>query len=117
VPSHVRFIDFEKNMLIKQWITIGVLASAAVSLAAKAQQVPEQPNPLDANAPVSASTYTSAFKNYQAAADEQVLPDKAWRAANDEVGKLGGHMGHIKSEAAEAAAPPQSAPVDHGRHH
>lgn len=104
-------------MLIKQWITIGVLASASVSLAAIAQQVPAQPNPLDANAPASASTYESAFKNYQAAADEQVSPDKAWRAANDEVGKLGGHMGHLKREAAEAGAPSPSAPMDHGKHH
>lgn len=101
-------------MLIKQWITIGVLASASVSFAALAQQVPAKPAPWDVNAPVSALTYDSAFKNYQAVADEQVSPDKAWRAANEEVGKLGGHMGHIKSQ---PAAPSPSVPMNHGKHH
>ncbi|RJG03504.1 hypothetical protein D3878_19465 [Noviherbaspirillum sedimenti] len=86
-------------------MAVGVLAS--LPFAAIAQQTPQKPDPLAANAPVPASTYVSAFKNYQAAADEQATPDKAWRAANDEVAKLGGHAGHIKSDA----------PADHGKHH
>lgn len=105
-------------MFIKQWIAIGVLVSALTPFAATAQQKTQQPNPLDANAPVSVSTYTSAFKNYQAASnEEEVSPDKTWRAANDEVGKLGGHGGHIKNDAAGAPTPATSAPVDHSKHH
>lgn len=103
-------------MFIKQWIAIGVLASALLPFAATAQQKTQQPSPLDANAPVSASTYVSAFKNYQAASDEEVSPDKAWRAANDEVGKLGGHAGHIKNDSTEQSASSPSAPVDHSKH-
>lgn len=53
-------------------------------------------------------------------ADDQASPDKAWRAANDEVGRLGGHAGHIggNAEAAPASsAPVQPAPMHHGHRH
>lgn len=109
-------------MTIKQWFAVGVLAS--LPFAGMAQQVPQQPNPLDANATVPASTYESAFKKYQpAAAEEEASPDKAWRAANDEVGQLGGHVGHMKGEATASSSSPasstpaQAAPMDHGKHH
>lgn len=113
-------------MKFQQWFAVGILAS--LPFAATAQQAPERPNPLDANATVRASAYKSAFKNYEpAAADEQESPDKTWRAANDEVGKLGGHVGHMKGEASASASsssaspttstPASTAPVDHGKHH
>jgi hypothetical protein len=102
-------------MTLKQWLAVGVVAS--FPFAATAQLAPQQPDPLDANATVPASAYESAFKNYQAAAGEQKSPDKAWRAANDEMAKLGGHVGHMKDEAAASSAPAQAAPMDHSKHH
>lgn len=44
----------------------------------------------------------SAFAGYRPFLDEPPAP---WREVNDEVGRLGGHMGHMKGEAAESAAP------------
>jgi hypothetical protein len=102
-------------MTLKQWLAVGVLAS--MPYAASAQPSAQQPDPHDANATVSASGYESAFKNYQAAADEQESPNNAWRAANDEVAKLGGHAGHMKDHAPSSSAPPESAPLDHSKHH
>lgn len=97
-------------MTLEQFLAIGVLAS--LPLAAIAQQAPQKADPLSANATVPASTYVSAFKDYRAATDESATPDKAWRAANDEVARLGGHAGHVKSD-----APAQAAPASHGKHH
>jgi hypothetical protein len=108
-------------MTLKQWLAVGVLAS--LPFAATAQQAPQQPNPLDANATVPASTYESAFKNYQTAADEQASPDKAWRFANDEMAKLRGHVGHMKDEvpasstSPASSTPAQAAPMDQSKHH
>lgn len=69
---------------------------ASLPLTAAAQVKSHHTDPADANVTVPASTYDSAFKSYQAATDEKQSPDKAWRAANDEVRSLGGHAGHIK---------------------
>jgi hypothetical protein len=102
-------------MTVKQWLAVGVLAS--LPFAATAQQAPQQPNPLDANATVPASTYESAFKNYQSTADEQASPDKAWRSANDEMAKLGGHAGHMKDDAPPSSVPARAVPMDHSKHH
>lgn len=102
-------------MTLKQCLTIGMLAS--LPFAAIAQQAPQKPDPLSAAAAVPASTYVSAFKDYRAATDKQATPDRAWRAANDEVARLGGHAGHVRSDAPASSAPTQSAPAVHGKHH
>ena len=47
----------------------------------------------------------SAFAGYRPFLDE---PSPPWREVNDEVGRLGGHMGHMKGEAESAT--PQVAP-------
>jgi len=102
-------------MTLKQWLTMAVVTS--LSFAAHAQQVHQQPDPLDANAAVSATTYVSAFKDYCPLSDQQASPDKVWRATNDEMARLGGHAGHSKLDVPASQAPVQSAPVDHGKHH
>ncbi|MDB5841666.1 MAG: hypothetical protein JWQ23_3618 [Herminiimonas sp.] len=116
-------------MTLKQWTAIGVLA--LLPFAASAQQASRQPNPLDMNATVPVSIYESAFTSYQATADEQASPDKVWRAANDEMARLGGHAGHVKEEATatsplvpsapapgkNTSAPAQAMPMDHSKHH
>ena len=114
---------FGNSMLFKQCLALGILAS--LSLAATAQQAPHQPGPLDVNAPVPAPAYASAFNSYQGATDSGETPDKIWRSANDEVGRLGGHAGHMNgadaraSQAAPArpAAPPRPVPMHHGHQH
>ena len=57
--------------------------AALLPLSALAKMVPADPTDSAAGAP--ATSYDSAFKNYQPIAEESVTPDKAWRAANDAV--------------------------------
>ncbi|QAU33325.1 hypothetical protein [Janthinobacterium sp. 17J80-10] len=105
-------------MTLKQWLAAGALAS--LPFAAAAQQVPPQPNPRNANAPVPAPAYNPAFNNYRSMADEQPAPDTTWRAANDEVGRLGGHGGHARGDADVApatSAPAKTAPMHQGHRH
>lgn len=106
-------------MSTKQWLA--VLAWAFVPFAATAQEKQTQYNPADATAPVSAAAYESAFKDYRAPNNEGETPDKVWRSANDEVGRLGGHVGHVKDGAdapdATNAAPKQGSAADHSKHH
>lgn len=130
-PFH-RFPSISKNiMMSKQWFALGMLA--LLPLVATAQQDSSrellQPGPLEASAPVRAPSYASAFKDYRAAADSQDAPDQAWRAANDEVGRLGGHAGHIRKNAesspvAQVSSPAPARmmpmpvrPMGHGKHH
>lgn len=55
-------------------------------------------NSADASKTESTVIYESAFGNYVSMTEEAETPDKAWRSANDEMGKLGGHAGHIKGQ-------------------
>ena len=73
------------------WPTVATLA--LLPAAAIAQQA-QQAGPTDAHAPVPASSYVSAFENYQTATDNQSSPDAVWRAANEEVGRSDPHAGH-----------------------
>jgi hypothetical protein len=77
----------------------------------------KQWNPADPGAPAGAFRYESAFDNYRAATAES-QPVKAWRSANDEMGKLGGHAGHMKEAAGQAAtvAPREANDAAHARH-
>lgn len=77
-----------------------VAAAALLPLSAAAQVRPA--NPADANVPVPASSYTSAFRDYRSAAEDQPSPDKVWRIANEEVQNQGGHASHAPSGAASA---------------
>lgn len=110
-------------MLKKQWLALS--ACAALPLTVFAQQERATYNPTDANAPVIVVPYESAFKGFRTANGDEPSPDKTWRSANDEMGKLGGHAGHMKAEQAQPAtssavksapARPDSA-VDHSKHH
>lgn len=107
-------------MKLIKWATVATMA--ALPFAALAQQVPQQPSPLDANATVPASTYESAFKDYvPVATGAQAPPDKVWRAANDDIAKSDGHAGHVEPPTTKApppaSAPAKAAPMDHSKHH
>lgn len=76
--------------------------SALSATAAFAQVPPFVPNPSDASVAVPAVEYVSTFTHYRAAPEQDRSADKAWQGANAEVGKLGGHAGHLRSDAAAA---------------
>jgi hypothetical protein len=100
----------------KQWLAVGALAS--FSFAVTAQQVPDRPNPLDANATVPAPSYKSAFENFQKLPkDEQPSADKVWRTANDEVAKSDADSGQATADAPAPPAPAKTPPMDHSKHH
>lgn len=62
-------------------------------------------NATNATAPVPALRYDSVFssKPASAVANEatQATPDRGWKQANDEVGRLGGHAGHLRDAVAK----------------
>ncbi|KRB88948.1 hypothetical protein [Noviherbaspirillum sp. Root189] len=110
-------------MSSKQWLA--VVAWVVVPMTATAQQKQAQFAPTDANAPITSMGYESAFKGYRASGDEEKTPDKVWRSANEEMGRLGGHVGQIKADAsqpvvkhgADAEVPMEGTPADHRTHH
>jgi len=70
--------------------TIAFALAACFAGSAAAQHL-ARPDPADPKASAPARAYDSAFKDYRPYAD----PDLArWREANEEVGRLGGHVGH-----------------------
>ncbi|WP_194724757.1 hypothetical protein [Noviherbaspirillum malthae] len=110
-------------MSTRQWLAVA--AWGLLPIAALAQQEQAKYNPADASAPVNAVPYESAFKGFRSNGDEQASPDKIWRSVNDEMGKLGGHAGHMNSGQGQPAASSAVATVpekqgsgaDHGMHH
>ena len=116
-------------MTPKKWLAVSAIA--LLPFAAAAQNALPQPDPLDPDVSVQASTYQSAFLNYRTIGEETGAPDQAWRSANDEMGRLGGHAGHLKDEPAASPpsgavgvapaenvpAPSRKAPADHSKHH
>ena len=80
-------------------LAAGVALPALVASAASpAASTPAPSAPQQAQAPVPATTYRSAFASYRPAAEDEATPDQAWRALNEKVGKAGGHMGMMKME-------------------
>jgi hypothetical protein len=110
-------------MSSKQWLA--VVAWVVVPMTATAQQKHPQFAPTDANAPITNIGYESAFKGYRASGDEEKTPDKVWRSANEEMGRLGGHAGQMKNSAsqpavthgADAEVPVQGSTGGHRTHH
>ena len=98
---------------MKPYIAFAVLAALA-------------PHPADPAAPVPAMRYESAFSGYSSFREEPLAP---WRNVNDEVARVGGHIGIVGgagrigpgtgSPAAKPPAPPtESTPAStHGTDH
>ncbi len=63
---------------------------AAPGLAPAAEASPSEKSPPQAR------VHGTAFAGYRPLTDD---PMRSWRDANDEMGRLGGHMGHIGNEA------------------
>ena len=77
-----------------------LLACVAGSAAA---QGTARPDPADPKAAVPARPYEPAFKDYRPYVDPEVT---RWRQSNEEVGRLGGHVGHVPKAQEPAAKPP-----------
>lgn len=84
------------------------------ALALPSSLMAAQPDPLDANAAVSAQDYRSPLQHYRAQADE---PLQDWRAANDLVGRIGGwrtySMEGWEQPAEQGAEPAEGGGHDH----
>ncbi len=91
------------------FLLAGILAGNA------AAQSPARPDAADPKVAVPARPYESAFKDYRPYVD----PDVAlWRDSNVEVGRLGGHAGHLPRESGVTAKPGTKPPepMGHGGH-
>jgi len=56
-----------------------------------------RPDPADPNARVPETAYRSAFEGYQR---HELSKQTPWRDANEEVGRVGGHVGILREQAA-----------------
>jgi len=88
---------------------------AACAAGSAIAQTAARPDPADPKAAAPARPYVSAFNDYRPYVD----PDVArWRQSNEEMGRLGGHVGHVpkaqEPSAKRAATPP--AQGGHGSH-
>lgn len=83
---------------------IAVIALAAHGPLAAAQPAALHTNPADPAAPAPALQYESAFKGYHGFRETPLAP---WRDVNDEVARVGGHLGIVRGQigGAERAAP------------
>ena len=69
---------------------------------AAAAQQNARPDPADPSARSSRPVYESAFSGYRPWAEPKLA---RWREVNDEVGRIGGHVGHV-GQAKPAPKPP-----------
>src|SRR5690349_15251967 len=87
------------------------LLAAMTPLAAAAAD--RRPHPADADAPVPAAVYHSAFTEHRKPAADGKID---WRRANDAVREAGGHAGALK-DAAPAQSPQAGMSRMQGQHH
>lgn len=89
-----------------------LLACVAGSAAAQATA---RPDPADPNAAVPKRPYESVFKDYRPYVDSDVA---SWRQSNEEMGRLGGHVGHVPKAQGPTAKPAAKPPAQggHGSH-
>jgi hypothetical protein len=93
---------------MQRTIVITLLASACGIAAAQATA---RPDPADPKAAALARPHESAFKGYRPYVEPEVA---RWREANEEMGRLNGHIGHVPGSvpprgAAAAPKPPAHA--------
>lgn len=96
-------------------LRMSCFALAACFAGSAAAQNPARLHPADPKAGTPLRPYESAFKGYR----PYVAPEVArWRDTNEEMGRLGGHVGHVPRESGATAKlgakPP--APVGQGAH-
>jgi hypothetical protein len=92
---------------------IAVLALLALAASGVAAQQKPRPDPADPAARAAPDAYRSAFEGYRPFADAELA---RWREANEEMRRLGGHVGHVPGALPPRAAPDAKPPAhaDHG---
>jgi hypothetical protein len=80
-----------------------------------AAQTTARPDPADPEAAAPARPYESVFKDYRPYVDPEVA---RWRQSNEEMGRLGGHMGHVPRTQGGPTKPAVKPPAQasHGSH-
>ena len=84
---------------------------AACAVGSVSAQTAARPDPADPKAAVPARPYEPAFKDYRPYVDPEVA---RWRQSNEEMGRLGGHVGHVPKP--QGATPKPAAQGGHGSH-
>jgi len=87
-----------------------VLAFAASQATAQTSGRPESASLPNAGRPVA---YDSAFKGYRPFVDPEL---SRWREANDEMGRLNGHVGHLPGSVPPRGASGSAKPPAHAGH-
>ena len=86
-------MDVERFMRKSICFALALVAGAAV-----AQE--KRPDPKDPKAKAPPVEYRSAFEGYRRHAEPELAP---WRAVNEEVERVGGHVGVLRAGEKEAA--------------
>lgn len=86
-------------------------ALLAATIPPTADAADRRGHPADADAPVPATVYQSAFAGYRSGGTEEKID---WRRANDAVRETGGHAGALKDAPASPAVPAPDSPRHHG---
>jgi hypothetical protein len=84
---------------------------AALGLQSAIANAQSRGNPADPTVAVPATRYSSAFAGYQPLGDEKIAP---WREINDEVARIGGHLGMFRIQ---PPGSPTAATGGHAGHH
>jgi len=74
------------------WCLLAALAAGTATAQSGAR-----PDPADPQARVTVAPYRSAFEGYRGLDEPKRIP---WRDANQEVGRVGGHVGILREQAA-----------------
>ena len=88
----------------------------ALPLIVSAQGDGKRADPLNPAAQATPPAYRSAFADYQPLQEAGETPDVIWRAANDEVGRVGGHVGVLKDDVPQAGAAREEQEAPSARH-
>jgi len=88
------------------------IALTACFASSAAAQTTARPDPADPKAAAPTRPYESSFKDYRPYVDAEVA---RWRQSNDDMGRLGGHIGHVPRETGVATRPGAKPPARAGQ--
>ncbi len=99
--------------MLKHIAFASIAAGVASAAAGQSQTRPDPADPKAAG--IVRPAYESTFKDYRRYSDPEV---SRWREANEEVGKLDGHKGHVQPPRGADSSPRAAKPAagGHGSH-
>jgi hypothetical protein len=81
----------------RHWIWLAALAAGNAGAQSAAR-----PDPADPAVQVPETAYRSAFEGYR---NHDLSRQTPWRAANEDVGRIGGHVGILRDQAPQEQSP------------